>query len=226
MRLAELPKPQRPREKLWEYGPHELGDDELLAILLRTGTRGAPVLELAEQLLSQFGGLDGLAAAHLRQLHAIRGLGLAKVATLAAALEVGRRLARRGLKHRRLLDHPEAVGAHLMALYATEERERFGCLTLDTRNRLIALHELHEGLRTQAAVEPAAVFSAAIRDGANGVILWHTHPSGDPSPSQDDIDLTRRLHQAGELLRIPVLDHLVVGREGWVSFRQRGLLPR
>lgn len=226
MRVAELPKPQRPREKLWENGPQQLGDDELLAILLRTGTRGAPVLELAARMLKDFDGVEGLARAHLRELREVKGLGLAKVTALAAALELGRRIARGGLRNRTLLDSPEAAAGHLATLYACEGLERFGCLTLDTRHRLIKLHELHEGLRTQASVEPAAVFNAAIRDGAHSVILWHTHPSGDPTPSQDDIDLTRRLHQVGELLRISVLDHLVVGRDGWVSLRQRGLMPR
>lgn len=226
MRVADLPKPQRPREKLWERGPQQLGDGELLAILLRTGTRGAPVLELAGRLLQEFGGLPGLTRAHLRELREIKGLGLAKVTTLAAALELGKRIARGEMRERRLLDNPEAVATHLMTLYASEPLERFGCLTLDTRHRLIKLHELHEGLRTHASVEPAAVFNAAIRDQANSVILWHTHPSGDPTPSQDDVELTRRLHQAGELLRIAVLDHLVVGREGWVSLRQRGVIPR
>ncbi|MEP0773180.1 MAG: DNA repair protein RadC [Acidobacteriota bacterium] len=226
MRVAELPRPQRPREKLWEHGPRQLGDDELLAILLRTGTRGAPVLELAGQLLKDFGGIAGLAQLHLPELRRVKGLGLAKVATLAAALELGRRLARASMRDRRLMDNPELVGEHLTTLYASDGLERFGCLTLDSRHRLIRLHELHEGLRTSASVEPAAVFNAAIRDGAHSVILWHTHPSGDPSPSQDDIELTRRLWQAGELLRIAVLDHLVVAREGWVSLRQRGLVPR
>ncbi len=226
MRVAELPRPQRPREKLWEHGPRQLGDDELLAILLRTGTRGAPVLELAARMLRDFGGVEGLARAHLRELREVKGLGLAKVTTLAAALELGRRIARSGLRNRPLLDNPEAVAVHLTTLYAGEGLERFGCLTLDTRHRLIKLHELHEGLRTQASVEPAAVFNAAIRDGAHAVILWHTHPSGDPSPSQDDVELTRRLWQAGELLRVAILDHIVVAREGWVSLRQRGLVPR
>jgi|YNPBryunderm2012_1023409.scaffolds.fasta_scaffold07125_5 DNA repair protein RadC len=226
MRVSELPKPQRPREKLWERGPQQLGDDELLAILLRTGTRGAPVLELAGRMLREFGGVHGLARAHLRELRAVKGLGLAKVTALGAALELGRRIARSSLRDRPLLDNPEAVGPYLATLYASDGLERFGCLTLDTRHRLIQLHELHEGLRTQASVEPAAVFNAAIRDGAHGVILWHTHPSGDPTPSQDDVELTRRLHQAGELLRIAVLDHIVVGRDGWVSLRQRGLMPR
>lgn len=225
MRVAELPKPQRPREKLWEHGPQQLGDDELLAILLRTGSRGAPVLELAGRLLKEFNGVTGLAQVHLQELRRIKGLGLAKVTTLAAALELGRRLARARLREHRL-DTPDKAGEHLMTLFASGGLERFGCLTLDARHRLIQLHELHEGLRTSASVEPAAVFNAAIRDGAHGVILWHTHPSGDPTPSEDDLELTRRLHQAGELLRIAVLDHIVVGREGWVSLRQRGLLPR
>ncbi len=226
MRVAELPKPQRPREKLWEHGPQQLGDDELLAILLRTGTRGAPVLELARWILKEFNGVSGLARAQMRELRGVKGLGLAKVTALVAALELGRRIARGNLRDRPLLDSPEAVGPYLATLYASDNLERFGCLTLDTRQRLIQLHELHEGLRTQASVEPAAVFNAAIRDGAHGVILWHTHPSGDPTPSQDDLELTRRLHQAGELLRIAVLDHIVVGRGGWVSLRQRGLMPR
>ncbi len=224
MRVAELSQAERPREKLLERGPEALSDAELVAVLLRTGTAGVDVLALAEKLLGEAGGLGGLAATDLRALMHEKGVGLAKGTVVAAALELGRRLARSALQGQPLLDRPEAVADYLGRTYGACRTERFGTVTLDARNRLVRIHELHRGARAHADVEPSEVFNAAILDNAHGVIVWHTHPSGDPTPSQDDTTLTRRLVEAGRLLNIPVVDHIVVARSGFVSLRQRGVL--
>ena len=224
MRVAELDRDERPRERLLEKGPEALSDAELLAVLLGTGTRDAGVLEFAERWLADAGGLEGLAAADRRLLLQRKGIGPAKGSVVAAALELGRRLARRTLGRRPVLDRPEAVADYLARAYGAARVEKFGAITLDARNRMIRVHELHAGGRTHADVEPAEVFHAAILDNANALILWHTHPSGDPSPSEDDAALTRRLAEAGRLLNVAVLDHIVVTREGFVSLRQRGLV--
>jgi DNA repair protein RadC len=226
VRVAELDRRERPREKLLDQGPEALSDAELIAILFRTGVRGVDVIEFSRRWLEEFGGLDRLATADPREMmNRRKGIGPAKGTTMAAALELGRRLARRGLDDLPLLDRPEAVGEYLLREGGHERVEVFGALTLDARNRLLRVHELHRGTRTRADVEPGNVFRMAIADNAQGVILWHTHPSGDPTPSQDDVELTRRLAEAGRLLNIAVLDHVVVGRGAYVSLRQRGVLP-
>ncbi len=225
MRVAELSPDERPREKLLEKGPAALTDAELLALLLRTGTSGADVLELARLWLEDAGGLENLARLDTRQVMSRKGVGLAKGTVVAAALELGRRLARKGLAGKDLLDRPEAVADYLGRRYSHERVEVFGALTLDVRHRLLREHELHRGARAHTDIEPAEVFHAAIVDNAHCVILWHTHPSGDPAPSGDDETLTRRLADAGRLLGIAVIDHIVIARGGFVSLRQRGVLP-
>jgi DNA repair protein RadC len=224
-RVAELPSAEKPREKLMAHGAGALSDAELVAVLLRTGRAGEDVLELAKGWLKDVGGLHRLAALDPGQLVHRPGVGPAKGLVLAAALELGRRLAHRDLAAQPVYDRPEAVARWVQRAFGREGVEMFGCLTLDARHRLVRDHVLHRGLRDQAAVEPALVFKAAIADDAHAVILWHTHPSGDPTPSADDEELTRRLADAGALLRIRVLDHVVVGQGGWVSLRERGILP-
>jgi len=224
MRVSDLPRSERPREKLIAQGARSLSDAELLAVLLRTGTARRPVLDLARRWLEEAGGLDRLVAADLQTILAQPGVGPAKGAALAAALELGRRVAWRCLEGQPVLDRPEAVAEFLMRSYGLDRVEVFGVLTLDARNRLLRSHELHRGTRNRADVEPAEIFKCAIAENAHGVIAWHTHPSGDPSPSDDDLDLTRRLAEAGTLLNIALLDHLIIARGGHVSLRRRGVL--
>ncbi|HPC82300.1 MAG TPA: DNA repair protein RadC [Thermoanaerobaculaceae bacterium] len=223
MRIADLPREQRPREKLLAHGPSALSDAELVAVLLGTGTRGEPVVELAERWLAEAGGLGRLAALDLKEVLRRKGVGPAKGCVLAAALELGRRLARQRMHGVTLLDRPELVADWLAPAYGGERVEVFGCLTLNSRHHLVRCHELHRGGRSHADVEPSEVFHKAILDGCHALLLWHNHPSGDPTPSEDDIQLTRRLADAGRLLRIAVLDHVIVAGGGFVSLRQRGL---
>lgn len=223
MRIADLPPEQRPREKLCHDGATALSDAELVAVLLGTGTQGLPVVELATCWLDEVGGLNRLAALGLQEVLKRKGIGLAKGCILVAALELGRRLARRRLVDITLLDRPELIADWLSPAYARERVEVFGCLTLNSRHHLIRCHELHRGGRAHADVEPSELFHKAIVDGCHAIVLWHNHPSGDPTPSDDDIQLTRRLADAGRLLRIAVLDHLVIATHGFVSLRQRGL---
>jgi DNA repair protein RadC len=222
MRVAELSPDQRPREKLLAHGAESLSDIELLAVLLRTGTRGVSVLEYARDWLDETGGLAGLATLRAAQLLRHDGVGPAKGAILAAALELGRRLARDRLEGRPVLDRPELVADYLAKCHAVSRLEVFGVVVLDVRHRILAVRELHRGSRTTSQVEPGEVFREALAFNANAVILWHTHPSGDPTPSQDDLDLTRRLVDGGKLLNVQVLDHIVIARSGWVSLRECG----
>jgi DNA repair protein RadC len=224
VRVGELSRAERPREKLLENGSGALSDAELVAVLLRTGTTGTDVLEVARRWLDDVGGLEGLAGQDPRQIVNRKGVGLTKGAVVAAALELGRRLARKTMTEQPLFDRPEAVADYLTRCYGHHRVEVFGTLTLDVRHRLLRVHELHRGARAHADIEPSEVFNSAIVDNAHGIILWHTHPSGDPSPSGDDEALTRRLADAGKLLGIAVLDHIVVARGGFASLRQRGVI--
>jgi DNA repair protein RadC len=224
VRVSELSRSERPREKLLERGPEALSDAELLAVLLRTGTRGTSVLEMAATWLEEAGGLEHLSLSDPRLVMHRKGVGPAKGTVVAAAMELGRRIARRSLVGQAVLDRPESVADYLTRSYGTVRVEVFGSLTLDSRNRLLRVHELHRGARAHSDVEPSEVFNSAITDNAHSLILWHTHPSGDPSPSDDDVSLTRRLADVGRLLNIGVLDHVVVGRGSFVSLRQRGVV--
>ena len=224
MRVAELLPDERPREKLLERGAAALSDVELLAVLLRTGVRGQSVLEYARRWLDDAGGLAGLAMLDASELQTRHGIGAAKSAELAAALELGRRLAYSRLENRPLLDRPELVADYIVRRHGRERVEIFGALCLDSRHRLVRELVLHRGARTHSLVEPSEVFRRAITANAHALIVWHTHPSGDPSPSEDDLDLSRRLVQAGKLLSIAVLDHVIVAGGGFVSLRQRGIM--
>jgi DNA repair protein RadC len=217
--IRELEPSQRPRERLLEFGPGVLSDAELIAVLLRTGRRGHSVVDAAQQLLAEEGGLAAVARMDVRQLMARAGFGPAKAATLLAALELGTRLARSELQHRERLDRPDSAAEYLCLRLQTERRELFGFLTLDSRRRLLRFHELTRGTRSQATVDPVDVFRQALFDDAAGLLVFHNHPSGDLDPSRDDLDLTRRLVHGGEMVGIRLLDHLIVAGPRWVSLR-------
>jgi DNA repair protein RadC len=220
--IREIPTHDRPRERLLREGGASLADGELLAVLLRTGCAGASALDLARELLAAAGGLGGLATFDPGAL-ARRGLGAAKVAGVLAAFELARRLARAELPDRLPLAHPEAVARYLLLRYAERDQEVMGALFLDVRNRLLGEAELFRGTLARAAVEPRAILKQALLRSAAGVLLFHTHPSGDPSPSAEDLAFTRRLADAGELLGVRLLDHLVLGTgHRWVSLSRRG----
>lgn len=225
-RLADTPRDERPREKLLRKGPEALDDEELLAILLGTGTAARPVLETARELLKD-GGFPGLFARGARDLARLAvGIGPAKATRVEAVLEIGRRLSHDSLSKKNLLSDPASVGRYLTQRLAGEKEEVMGGLLLDAKNRLIADAPVFRGTVSHAAVAPAPLFRQAILAGAAGVILYHNHPSGDPEPSPEDIATTKRFVAAGREIGIEVKDHVVVGRGRTVSFHERGLLSR
>ena len=219
MRICDIEPSQRPRERLLAHGPRVLTDAELLAVLLRTGRRGHSAIDLAQELLQMEGGLAGLARAGAQSLAARPGLGPAKAATLAAALELAHRLATAELSRRDRLDRPEAVGAFLVQHLAHHRREVFGFLSLDGRHGLIRVHDLSNGTRRTAPVDSGELFRIAVLDGASGLVLYHNHPSGTLDPSRDDLELTKRLVSGGALIGADVLDHLIVAGTRWLSLR-------
>lgn len=222
--LHELPAALRPREKLLARGPAALADAELLALLLRTGLPGHGVLAMAQQLLDHFGGLAGLLRADVRQLAAIKGLGPAKRAELAAVLELSRRALAQQLRDAPVFTSPEAVKDYLRLQLGGLPHEVFALLMLDAQHRLIDFRELFRGTLTQTSVYPREVVKLALATNAAAVILAHNHPSGHPEPSRADEHLTMSLRQALGLVDVKVLDHVVVGEGRCTSFAERGLL--
>jgi DNA repair protein RadC len=213
--------PTRPRERLLAAGAGALTDAELIAILLRTGARGEPVLSLAVDLLATHDGLRGLMATPAERLLGRRGLSGAKTATLLAAVEIARRLLKTPAVQR-AVSAPAAAAPHLLPLFAGLERECFAALFLDAKHRPLAAELLFQGGASEAAVYPAEIARRALRHGARALLLAHNHPSGDLTPSAEDLALTRRIETALQLLDVRCLDHLIVNGERWRALRNGG----
>jgi DNA repair protein RadC len=214
-----------PRERLLRHGPEVLSDTELVTLVLRTGLRGRPAHDTARALLGRHGGLLGVGASELQELMGAPGVGLAKAASLVAALEIGRRVAALRRPEQPGLRDPTDVYRRLHPRLRQAPEERFLALLLDGRHRILREVLVSKGTLTASLVHPREVFRSAIRAGAAGLILAHNHPSGDPTPSPEDREVTSRLARAGELLGVPVLDHVVVAERGYTSFREEGWLP-
>ena len=224
MSIADWPAAERPREKLLDLGPKALSDAELLAIFLRVGCVGKSAVDLARELLQEYGGLRSLLEASQEQFCGGLGLGPAKYAQLQAVLEMGRRHLSATLKEGDLLTTPALVRNYLSAQLRHQLREVFAVLFLDNQNRLIAYDELFYGTIDGAAVYPREVVKKALSRNANSVILAHNHPSGIAEPSQADQRITQRLQDALSLVDIRVIDHMIVGNSEVISFAERGLL--
>lgn len=224
MAISDWPASERPRERLLAHGPRALSDAELLAIFLRTGRQGRTAVDLARELLSEFGGLRALLTARPGEFRAGAGLGPAKYALLQAALEIGRRHLGEALNRGEAVTSPDATRAYLRARLRDVPHEVFGCVFLDTRHRVIAFEELFNGTIDGASVHPREVLRRALDHNAAAVILAHNHPSGVAEPSAADRAITRRLRDALGLVDVRVLDHLVIGDGEAVSMAERGLI--
>lgn len=223
-RLADLPAADRPRERLAAAGASALSNAELLAILLRVGVAGENAVRLAERLLAEVGGLPGLHRASLSDLQALKGIGHAKAAQLQAAIELGRRIARNVPEERPLIKSPADAANLVLYELSGLDQEHLFVIMLDTRNRLLGKPvEVYRGSLNTSLIRVAEVFREAVKVNAAGVIVVHNHPSGDPSPSPEDVAVTRSIIEAGKLLDIDVLDHLVIGQQKFVSLKDRGL---
>jgi DNA repair protein RadC len=222
LRDEPAPGADAPRERLAALGPEALSDAELLALLLRTGAAGLSAREAAQALLRRHGGLRGLSRAALADLRGQTGVGEAKAAALLAAFELGRRIASTRLRPGDAIRSPGDVHRHFHPLLRDAPHERFLVLLLDGRHRVIRPVLTSQGTLTASLVHPREVFAPALREPAAAVVLVHNHPSGDPTPSREDREVTARLAAAGELLGIPVLDHVVVAEHGYVSLREDG----
>jgi len=221
--IKELPSSERPRERLLHYGANALATAELLAIILRTGTRDENVVRLAQRLLIRYGGLAGLARANTAELSAERGLGPAKTTQLKAALELGRRLLAESPGERPQIRSPADAASLVMSEMSLLEQEHLRVILLDTKNYVLASPTVYIGSLNTSLVRVGELFREAIRANAAALIVLHNHPSGDPTPSPEDVAITRQIIEAGRLLGVEVIDHLIIGRQRFVSLKERGL---
>lgn len=221
-RIRDMPADTRPRERLLLAGAEALSSQELLAIIWRTGTASESVLSLANNAIARFNGLAGLHSASIEEIKGLKGIGEAKAIELKAALELGRRLLLTRPDERAVVRSPADV-ANLMPEMAFYDQERLRVVLLNTKNHVVATAEVYKGSVNQSQVRVGELFKDAIRQNCLNLILVHNHPSGDPTPSPDDVRLTDQVVQAGKLLDINVLDHIVIGRHKFISLKERGL---
>ncbi len=221
--IRDFPVDERPRERLAHAGEAALSTTELLAIILRTGVSGESVVAMATRLISRYGGLPGLARASFTELQAEKGLGPAKTAQLKAALELGRRMLLAAPEDQFIVRSPTDAAQFLMAEMSHLEQEHFRVLYLNTRNRLLGSETVYVGNLNASHIRVSEVFREAVKRNCASLIVAHNHPSGDPTPSPEDVEVTRLLVAAGKLLDIEVLDHLIIGQQRFVSLRERGL---
>jgi DNA repair protein RadC len=224
--IKDWPEEDRPREKLLAKGAHALTETELLAIILRNGnaSTGESAVDHARILLNQFGGLGGIEASSASEIAAVKGIGPAKVAQLKASLEIGKRIGSQKWETGQPLRSAEDVYQHFRENLGRAKRELFYVVLLNNKNRKMREVKVSEGSLTASLVHPREVFNPVIRDSAAGVIFVHNHPSGDPAPSPEDIDITKRLKEVGDVMGVRVLDHVVIGHDRYFSFNDKGML--
>ena len=222
--IHDLPASERPRERLQKFGAEALSAQEILAVILGRGISGESVMVTAQRLLSQFGSLKGIAGASLEELAGVRGIGLAKAAQIRAVFELVSRIEDyHDSEKREVVKTPEDVVAQVRSRLKSKKKEYFLALLLDTRNQLIRVAEVSVGSLDSSIVHPREVFKEAISASAASVIFAHNHPSGDPEASEDDISLTKRLAEAGEIMGIDVLDHVIIGDRKYLSLKREGM---
>lgn len=223
--MRDMPQHERPRERLMRSGAGSLSEVELLAVIISRGTKGMPVRDIAERLISQFGSVAEVGRAGVAELRKVAGIGPAKACQIVAAFELARRADDLPLARERPdMSTPAAVVQQVRPRLARQMKECFVSLFLDSRSRLLGMDDVSVGCLDSTLAHPREVFEKAVRAGAAAVVVAHNHPSGDPQPSDDDIRLTRRLVEAGKILGIRLLDHVIVTRDGHYSFRARAQL--
>jgi len=225
--LKNLPAEERPRERLCKYGPEVLSNAELLAIIIRTGNRNETALALAQRMLSELGqdgGLGFLMDITIEELTEVKGISLAKACAIKAAIELGKRIGGIKSTNKVFIRSPRDVADLLMNEMRYLKKEHFRTIQLNVKNQVLAVEDVSVGSLNASIVHPREVFQGPIRRSSAAIILVHNHPSGDPSPSKEDIDITKRLFEAGKLLGIDVLDHIIIGDGIYTSLKEKGII--
>lgn len=222
--IRDFPQDERPRERFVQNGPESLSNHELIAILLRTGTKDESVLQLSNRLLTNFEGLRLLKGATLEEITEIKGIGQAKAIQILAAVEIGRRIANLNNTDRYVIRSPEDGANYVMNDMRFLSQEHFVCLYLNTKNQVLHKQTIFIGSLNASIVHPREVFREALKRSAASIICLHNHPSGDPAPSREDIEVTKRLVECGKMIGIDVLDHLIIGENKFVSLKEKGYL--
>ncbi|WP_044339510.1 RadC family protein [Rossellomorea aquimaris] len=222
--IRDFPQDERPRERLIHSGAASLSNQELLAILLRTGTKSESVLQLSNRLLNHFDGLNLLKDASLEEITKTRGIGLAKAVQIMASVEFGRRISNLAFDDRYSIRSPEDGANYVMNDMRFLAQEHFVCLYLNTKNQVLHKQTIFIGSLNASIVHPREVFKEAFRRSAASIICIHNHPSGDPTPSREDIEVTKRLVECGRIIGIDILDHLIIGEKKFISLKEKGYL--
>ena len=225
-KIMDMAKEDRPYEKCLRLGPGALSDGELLAVLLRTGTKGCPSVDMADEILNlsrNREGLTGLYQLSLAQLQSVKGVGKVKAVQIKCIGELSKRIAAATARKGLSFNQPETIAEYYMERLRHEEQELLICMMLDTKNHLLGEEMVFKGTVNSSLVNPREIFLAAVSYHAVGILLVHNHPSGDPTPSRADMDFTERVRRAGDILGIPLIDHIIIGDHRFLSFRQRGI---
>ena len=222
--VRDLPRPERPRERLQKLGPDALSSQELLALVIGRGIPGKSVMTIANDLMKSFGNVKGISEVTLEQLCQIKGIGLAKATQIKACFELARRENLEAEEKSFDIKNPEAVFKLINSSIKDKAKEHFKLILLNTRNQKMGISDISTGTLTTSLVHPREVFKDAISHSAASVILAHNHPSGDPEPSEEDVTITKRLVESGKLLGVEVVDHIIIGKNSFYSFREKGLI--
>ncbi|QPC47051.1 RadC family protein [Mangrovibacillus cuniculi] len=220
--IRDVPSEERPRERLLQAGAKALSNHELLAILLRTGSKKESVLQLANRLLQESDGLTLLGQMSADEMIAIKGIGEAKAVQLVAAIELGRRIQNLSFDDRYVIRSPEDGANYVMNDMRSLQQEHFVCLYLNTKNQVLHRQTIFIGSLNASIVHPREVFKEAFRRSAASIVCFHNHPSGDPSPSREDIEVTKRLVECGKIIGIEIVDHIIIGDNRFISLREKG----
>ncbi|WIV10596.1 DNA repair protein RadC [Proteiniborus sp. MB09-C3] len=223
--IKDLPEDERPREKLYKYGPKVLSNTELLAIIIRTGNRESTAIEISQKLLAgKKEGISFLIDANLQEIMKVKGIGQCKAAQILAAVELGKRVMSSTHKEKSRITSPTDIVDILMLDMIHLKKEHFKIVMLDTKNQVIGIEDISIGSLNSSIVHPREVFKEAIVKSSASIILVHNHPSGDPAPSKEDIAITRRLAEGGEILGIKVLDHIIIGNNRYISLKEKDII--
>lgn len=223
--IKDLPEEDRPREKLYKHGPKSLSNSELLAIIIRTGNREYTAIELSQRLLTMDkGGLSFLEGLSIEEMTRLKGIGEVKAAQIIASIELGKRITMTSGQNKTKITSPTDVANLLMEDMRYLKKEYFKILLLDTKNQIISIEDISVGSLNSSIVHPREVYNPAIKKSSASIILVHNHPSGDPSPSKEDISITKRLVEGGEILGIKVLDHIIIGDNKYISLKEKDII--